>query len=386
MSKQLEVRLNWEIMNLSASPEAMHDGPILYIAGDQTLNLSPEDLNKLRLFVEDGGLILGNCDCGNAAFSTGFEKLGTTLFPGYKFRELPFSHPIFTDEQYPASKWRAKPRLKGLSNGVRELMLLPDVDLSRAFQGRNDRTHPEFYQLADNVVLYAVDKSGLRTKGDSYLVQSDPKVQTTCTLKLARLQYAGNWDPEPGGWRRLAAILHNQNKLNLLVEPVKLGDGKLGGYAVAHLTGTEAFELSEAQRLEIQKFIEGGGTLVIDAAGGSSVFASRAEVLIKSTCGPQAAKALIAPLPPDSPLYRMADANIDAVSYRTYARNKSVGALKTPRICGVEQGGRIACYYSREDLSTGLVGQPVDGIDGYTPQTATSIMRNIVLSSVLKSK
>jgi hypothetical protein len=35
---------------------------------------------------------------------------------------------------------------------------------------------------------------------------------------------------------------------------------------------------------------------------------------------------------------------------------------------------------SREDLSAGLVGEQIDGIVGYTPDTATDIMRNIILA------
>ena len=35
-----------------------------------------------------------------------------------------------------------------------------------------------------------------------------------------------------------------------------------------------------------------------------------------------------------------------------------------------------------EDLSVGLVGQPVDGIVGYTPAAATVIVRSIVISTV----
>jgi len=38
--------------------------------------------------------------------------------------------------------------------------------------------------------------------------------------------------------------------------------------------------------------------------------------------------------------------------------------------------------YSREDLSVGLVGQAVDGIVGYSPATATSLMTRILNSVV----
>ena len=56
-----------------------------------------------------------------------------------------------------------------------------------------------------------------------------------------------------------------------------------------------------------------------------------------------------------------------------------VGKLKAPRVYGIMRGDRIAVFYSREDLSAGMVGEPVDGIVGYSPQSATDLLRNIVL-------
>ena len=40
--------------------------------------------------------------------------------------------------------------------------------------------------------------------------------------------------------------------------------------------------------------------------------------------------------------------------------------------------GKLAVIYSPEDLSGGLVGQPVDGINGYDPATATLLMTRIL--------
>ncbi len=56
-----------------------------------------------------------------------------------------------------------------------------------------------------------------------------------------------------------------------------------------------------------------------------------------------------------------------------------LGSLKTPRIVGIVLNGRTAVYFSREDLSAGLVGGQRDGIVGYTPESATDIVRNVVL-------
>jgi hypothetical protein len=51
------------------------------------------------------------------------------------------------------------------------------------------------------------------------------------------------------------------------------------------------------------------------------------------------------------------------------------------RLKGLAFRGKWAVIYSAEDLSTGLVGQPVDGVHGYAPATATEIVRRIVLNA-----
>jgi hypothetical protein len=71
---------------------------------------------------------------------------------------------------------------------------------------------------------------------------------------------------------------------------------------------------------------------------------------------------------------------LDAINYREYAK-KLLGDSTKPRICEVIVKGRIVAFFSREDLSAGLVGEQVDGIVGYTPRSATELMRNLILYS-----
>ena len=42
---------------------------------------------------------------------------------------------------------------------------------------------------------------------------------------------------------------------------------------------------------------------------------------------------------------------------------------------------RLAVIYSPEDLSVGLVGQPIDGIVGYEPRTAAALMANALMNA-----
>ncbi|MDB5353591.1 MAG: A-macroglobulin complement component [Phycisphaerales bacterium] len=366
---------NWQIVNLKVPVEELHDSPILYLSGSEELSLSNQDVEKLRTFVNQGGIILGNADCGSRAFSSSFISLGHRLFPKYEFRRLPMNHPIF-DEQYHASKWKTKPAVEGLSNGVRELMLLiPDSDLSRAWQTESTKTREEHFQLAGNIFLYSVDKENLHAKGRTHLVHAAGPAGRQ--IKLARLEAGDNPDPEPGAWTRQSAILHNEQHIDIFPEPVKLGEGKLAGYKVAHLTGTAKVILTTEQRAELKDFVTKGGTLIVDAAGGSSEFADSVETELNTIFGAGA----VGPdktLPLTDAVYAGPN-KIDKVAFRPYARKSFTGSTHDPRIRGIKVGGREAVFYSREDLTEGLVGQPVDGVLGYEPKTASQLMTNMVM-------
>ena len=71
---------------------------------------------------------------------------------------------------------------------------------------------------------------------------------------------------------------------------------------------------------------------------------------------------------------------VENVEYRRFARER-IGSTRMPRLSGIKIGGRLAIIFSREDLSAGLVGEPVDGITGYTPATATDLMTDVILGS-----
>ena len=372
LGKQIERDLNWQITNLDGPAESLLDSPILYIAGNQRLMFTPDQKAKLKAYVESGGLILGNSDCGNADFTTSFKKLGEELFPAYEFRDLPKEHVIFTQQLF---KIKNKPVVLGLSNGVREMMIcIPQVDPARYWQLRSK---PELSQLAADIVLYATERRDMRYKGDGYFITMDPKARADRTVKLARLQYAGNWDPEPGGWRRIANHLLNTRNLQLTVEPVQLGTGKLTGYSIAHLTGTTALKLTDPARAELKSFVDAGGTLIVDAAGGSTEFALAVETELSQILGQPISRD---PLPPEHAVYALPASPITAFTYRPFARTR-LGQVKTPRVRTLDLKGRAAVYFSAEDLSAGLVGQSVDGITGYDPKTSLAIMSNLILST-----
>jgi hypothetical protein len=441
---RLEQIFNWQLVNLKVPAAELRDAPILYLSGDQPLNFTDEETGKLKTFVQLGGMIVTNADYNSKAFSESVMALGTKMF-GYEFRELPPNSPIWTEN---ARIVHGNLKVLGLSNGIRELMILFNVgDPARIWQTPPSIPRSEPMELGANIFLYAIDKKNLETRGQSTLVRPKASIKTTRTIGVARIQYGGNWDPEPGGWTRLAAIFHNDLQTQLDVKHIELGHGELlaapasanpvakpsaseirkmafkrippdqvqategdtdklnallqpkikeiegelaaaeatrlaasATFKIAHITGTTKFALSDEQFDELQKFVNGGGTLVIDSGGGSTDFSDSAEALLKKLLPDAAGKGLSLPLPPDNPLYILPSHPISEINYRLFAKNV-VGNLRSARVFGIPLNGRIAVYYSPIDISAGLVGQPTDGIVGYTPDTSTEIMRNIILVS-----
>ena len=371
LSKQTERMLNWQIVNLRVPVEDLHEAPILYMAGNQDLTFTAEEKQKLKTYIDQGGLIVGNADCNSMSFERSFRKLGTDLFPNYEFRELPADHIINTGQQFPRKPGVQAMSVLALSNGCREIMMLLKGDPARFWQSRVTGGREAMWQTPANIFHYSVDRTSLRNKGDTHIVVKRGKPANT--IKVARLEYAGNWDPEPGGWARLDAVLSNTYGTGVEIAAVKLGDGKLaGGYKVAHLTGTARFKLTEPQRKELQSYVAGGGTLVIDAAGGIGEFAAAAEAELAAIFPNHKLRTLSA----NHALFS-APVKCDQVEFRRFAR-RTLGSMREPRIKAIELDGRLAVVYSAEDLSVGLVGHAVDGIYGYAPQCATDIMGNIL--------
>jgi hypothetical protein len=375
IGKAVERDLNWQVVNFNASVRDLHDAPILYMSGNLPLDLSEAEKAKLKQFISEGGMIVANADCQSKEFGDSFRKLGSELFPSYEFRELPADHPIYTNQPFKRANWKNKPSVLSLSNGVRELMLLiPLADAAKWWQLQLVGGKEDLWQLMANVYLYSNDRKSLR-KGETYLVHRDDTVTSTGSLTIGRLQYNGNWDPEPGGWTRLANVLHNDYKIDLTTKVVKPDAAELKDLKILHMTGTTKFKFDKPAHDAIWNWLQDGGTLIVDSAGGSGEFAQAAEAEWSQMFPANA----LAPMSLSNPLFASISGKPLTITYRQYAQ-KILGSLKdVVRLQAIEVNKRPMVIYSREDLSAGLVGEPIDGIIGYSPETATDLTARILL-------
>lgn len=412
---------NWQIVGFNSSVDEMLDVPVTYVSGSKPIVLLEREREKLKLYLEGGGMLMASSEAmpiagaaGSDAFSRSIVELGRRMF-GYTFRELPLDHPIFTDQQFRPKQWLEKPVVWGMSNGVRELIvLLPLGDHGRSWNFNSLKNDSVKFEVGADILQYAVSRERPPPKGQTHVIKPrylleiatsqpstnpatlpgviPPEISGTAAptspegqeylrvpsdarrMTVGRLKIGDNWDPEPGAWRRLSTLLANDFRLFVEVKAVEPSPAQLAGVKLLHWTGTSRVTLTDAQRKAIDGFIKGGGTLVVDAAGGSTDFADSASAELKAIFGTTGAL-----LAGDDPVYRLREARIDKFEYRRFLSSRVTGKLNSPRMMGIDRAGRTIVFFSREDITGGCVGQNTDGIAGYSPATATAIMRNVSL-------
>lgn len=374
-SHSFERLLNWQVVRLDGRLEDLLEAPVLYLRGESKWEFNEVGVQRLREYCLRGGLVFAVAGKGSAEFRAAFEELARRALPEYPLRPLPADHPLLNG----AVQFRidSPPPLLAVDNGVRMLMLLCAQDIADAWNRYAVRGRSADFELGANVYLYATDKTTIRSRLQSPLI-APRQTQVERTVRLARIRYDGRWDVEPFGWSRLEAYMNNEAATRLLVTSgVTLDSPELSNFDVAYITGLGAFELSAAELRGLRQYLNAGGTLLADAAGGQTEFIRAVETEVRKALrtDPQA-------LPPDSYLLtgRGIPGAIDlaGVGYRRTARGTAAGQ-EYPHLLGFFSGRRWVVIYSPVDLSVALLGTPVYGVRGYEPDSALRIMRNLLL-------
>jgi len=377
ITQRFEKPVNWQIIHMGVPVSEWHDAPILYISGATKPKFTDEDIENLRQFVLQGGVIFSESACSRVSFNMAMQRVYAKMFPRYELKRLSRDHPIYTIH------FKVRRRgLMGISNGIRLLAIHSPMDLSRAWQLNRYATQADVFHLAANVYFFVTDKGSLRKRGVSLwpVARSFTPVET---VKVARVKYSGNYDPEPLAWKRFSILMGNRYRVKVEVSsPMELKDLKASDWPIAAMTGTSSFTFTEDERQALRKYLTDGGLLLIDAAGGSKSFTKSAEEEIGKLFSSDVRYRLI---PIDHKIYDNSSFGIDKpagkkpLPWVSYRRATRVLASHRPRLKGLWYKGRLVVIFSRDDLTAGLLGYPCWGLSGYSPNSAFALVRNIVL-------
>jgi len=341
VSKQSETPTNWQIADLDQPVYELAECPLLYLATDKAFVLDPANVQRLREYLDAGGMLVAapeGTSTGNPL--TSMRALAKQLYPNLELRKAEPKHDFFNLFQ----KVTTSISVSTLDNGVRPLMVIVEKDISRDLQLDATKGR-DVFNLLTNIYMYAAGNNFKRSRlATNYVIQT-PAVAGT-PLQIARIKHAGEFDPEPMALPQLKAILAKRS-VDAAISIVAAGE--LDKHQVAFLTVDEHTKLEQAESAALRKWIEQGGTLWIDVAGGRIAGAVNQDAIL-SAIGVTS--------------NTLKQVEQIKVSLRPYVDGDKA-TLQTWQL-----NGRDAVYVTRGDLTSGLAGLNHWRIAGPTVQSA----------------
>ncbi|MCI0458502.1 MAG: DUF4159 domain-containing protein [Gemmataceae bacterium] len=372
--------INWQTVSIT-SPAAEFDAPILFLSGSEKWEYTAAEAMKLREYVERGGTILAEPSDHSKPFAESMARLLRDMYPpkdypNVKLEALAADHPIFTVVKH---EWKNRPKLRGASNGSRTFFLLSDEYLSGDWQG--NREGSDAFPFAMNLLFYATDLGDLEGKFSTILPEKAAAKAKAGTLTIARVRHGGTRDWEAAGraWDKLAPLgKHLTGRTFKQADPVVLGKDALKDVKLLHLTGRSTVALTEAEQTALKEFVQGGGTVLVDAHAGRAEFARTARKQLEDLFGELAPLAK-EPILAEGRFENGQDLNVGVgftLAARQAIRARGEKSEGQKILVGLVKG-RPAVLFSEYDVVAAGAGIANYRALAYKPESARKILGNV---------
>jgi hypothetical protein len=382
LSDQREAELNWQVVGLDTPAEDWRAAPLLYLSLDEVPQLTAEQTAAIRRYLDLGGLLFINPEPRNPARLVRWaERWAAELYPDYEFEPVEAEHPfasLVTDLS--GGRGRLRSQMRTLSNGVRDLIVMPRDDWGYLFQA-GEAGQGEAWAYMTNLLATITDRGRLRNRLDPPLPADDPAVEVVGQVHVVKARHAGNDEAEPAAWEIAGRVLRERTGIETVVHerPLAEVDQPVAGRRadLVHVADTAATPLAEAEVAALRRYVEQGGTVLIESVGGLSEFADAAGAQLIAAGGYTRRW-----LGPSDPLLsgEGIDGAVDVGTFRLRAYSQLQGeAGDTPLLAAIEIDGRPAVILSPRDLSLGAIGSRYYRVNGYTPDSARRLLGNLLL-------
>ncbi|MEM1109040.1 MAG: DUF4159 domain-containing protein [Planctomycetota bacterium] len=378
LSDQREAELSWKLVSIEEDPESWLRAPLLYWSSNDRVQLTPEQQDRLKRYIGLGGTLMVNSEGRGSKFRRSVEAVMKELYPDYEFKPVKADHSF----QSLISPLSGSASFRTLSNGVRDLVVMPRRDWGLTFQAE-EAGKDRAWDAMTNVYAALTDRGRLRNRLDPPLPVLDAEREPSDAepILVVRASYAGNWSPEPLAFEVGETTFFNQTGRALEISPKPLADIGVGDEKpnLIHLAGVEAVSLTDDELSVVDAYIGAGGTLLIETVGGLGDFAEKvADQFVDALGGERRWLDVSHPLITGEGLPGGADHS--RVAYRAFTKQQG-SAGETPQLAAVFVEGRPAVVISPRDLSLGILGLRHYRINGYAPASARGLLHNILLWS-----
>ncbi len=421
VEQQWKLDMTWQVINFGAATvDDLAQAPVLFYSGKT--NPLPRGraqlerlAGKIRGYLDRGGFLLAEANCGGRGFDKGFRALMQKVFPEpeYRLRLLPPEHPIWRAEK-PVDPQFVRPLL-GIDFGCRTSVIYvpparttsnggngqPRPSLSCLWElssSRDVEKYPAPVQerikaaqaIGINILAYATNRE-LKPKDAIPRVIARAKTDGLAgrgRVAVATLRHPGGCNAAP---RALINLLETAAaELKLRTEPqshlISMTDEVLFNYHMAFMHGRTKFHLTELERKQLAKFVQRGGLLLVNSICGSRPFSESFRREMEAAFPNHR----IERIPATDPLLTTAYGgfNLATVTRRDPQASTAGGPLEAtlrkvpPTLEGIKFGDRWGVIFSPFDLSCALEKHNSLECQGYIRKDAARIGLNVLLYSL----
>jgi hypothetical protein len=185
VGRELKVRTHVREELLDLTDDALFNYPMVFMHGRTAFRLTDIERQRLKSYVERGGVLLADSICASPAFTESFRREMETIFPDRKLERVPVGDPMLTaayggfdlstvsrrDPAAPdasggpleASVRKVPPDLEGVKIHDRWGVIFSPYDLSCALEKRDSLEcrgylREDAARIGLNIVLYAIQR------------------------------------------------------------------------------------------------------------------------------------------------------------------------------------------------------------------------------------
>ncbi len=161
----------------------IHQYPLLYMHGRHDFQLSKNELEPLRKFLDNGGFLFADACCGSPQFDQSFRELMKQVYPEQALEQIPVEHELFLSQSgYELKTVRRReagvavnnaglngairavePFLEGILVNNRYVVVYSKYDISCALERQasvacNGYIHEDAVKLAVNILVYGLNQ------------------------------------------------------------------------------------------------------------------------------------------------------------------------------------------------------------------------------------
>jgi hypothetical protein len=402
LTRRIEQRwrrdLTWQTIDVRATTvDDLLETPVLFISGRDALNLSRDQKDNLREYINQGGFIFAEACCGGTGFDRSFRALMKEMFDNASLQLLPPEHPVWYAEEKVDPEY-LRP-LYGIDACCRTSVIYCPKDLSCYWEMSRDGRASSFpasvqaeieacIRIGENVVTYATNRE-LKNKLDRpqfTINRSAPDQPERGVLYIPQLMYTGGRDDAPNALPSLLNVFRTKAQMRVGVEDRKVyaTSPSIFDYPLVFMHGRRAFRLTAAERSGLALFVERGGVIVADSICASPEFSKA----FRREIGAIFPAHKLVRIPRGHPLFTrdFGGYDLDQVTLRDpqlrIADDDPLEAnLKrvSPLLEGLQIDDRISVVFSPYDISCALENGSSLQCKGYVKEDAARLGINIIL-------